>query len=77
MVDPGEVITETLKREFAEEALNALELDEDQKRVIQEAVEQIFQNGIEVFHLNNYSIILNIRIAFKDLIHVLIDFSVY
>ena len=62
MVDPGEVITETLKREFAEEALNALELDEDQKRVIQEAVEQIFQNGIEVFHLNNYSIILNIRI---------------
>ena len=48
MVDPGELITTTLKREFAEEPLNALEVDTEQRRVIQQAVDQVFQNGIEV-----------------------------
>ncbi len=48
MVDPGELVTVTLRREFAEEALNALELDENQKRIINKHVERLFQNGVEV-----------------------------
>ncbi len=48
MVDPGELITTTLKREFAEEALNSLEVTGPQKNAIHNAVENIFQNGIEV-----------------------------
>jgi len=37
MVDPGEVVTTTVKREFIEEAMNSLVLSEDdQKRMFQQ-----------------------------------------
>ncbi len=49
MVDPGELVNVTLKREFAEEALNSLELDEDHKELIQESVDEVFRNGKEVY----------------------------
>ena len=52
MVDPGEKISVTLKREFAEEALNALGVDEQEKIKIHNAVDTVFQRGVEVcvFH---------------------------
>ena len=48
MVDPGELVSATLKREFAEEALNSLEADEEEKDAIRNAVDEVFQNGVEV-----------------------------
>ena len=49
MVDPGEKVTVTLKREFAEEALNSLgDGSEEQKKEISESVEKAFREGKEV-----------------------------
>ena len=48
MVDPGELVSETLKREFAEEALNSLEVDEQKKSAIRDGIEGVFKSGREV-----------------------------
>ena len=48
MVDPGEVVSATLKREFAEEALNALAVEEARRKSIEKALDQVFQGGVEV-----------------------------
>ena len=53
MVDPGEVITTTLKREFAEEALNALSVSNEQKSKIQQAIDIVFKNGVEVSKISD------------------------
>ncbi|ESO02530.1 hypothetical protein HELRODRAFT_106700 [Helobdella robusta] len=49
MVDPGEMITETLKREFAEEALNCLEKTEAQRKAVNDRLDKAFKNGVEVY----------------------------
>lgn len=49
MVDPGEHVTVTLKREFGEEALNSLEADENKKRELQLRINEFFAKGSEVF----------------------------
>ncbi|XP_046418873.1 ADP-ribose pyrophosphatase, mitochondrial [Neodiprion fabricii] len=49
MVDPGEVITSTLRREFMEEAMNSLEKDEAQVEELKESLEEFFKKGDEVF----------------------------
>lgn len=61
MVDPGELVTTTLKREFAEEALNSLELDDQAKDDISKAVDKVFQNGVEVCptQFKRYSLLSN------------------
>lgn len=46
MVDAGENVSLTLKREFGEEALNALE--EDVKETTKRYIEELFQHGVEV-----------------------------
>ena len=51
MVDPGENVSATLKREFGEEALNSLEVDEKTKRDLQKRLDQFFANGTEVIVL--------------------------
>ena len=43
MVDSGEQVSLTLKREFGEEALNSLELEE--KEHTKEAIENLFKHG--------------------------------
>jgi ADP-ribose pyrophosphatase len=48
MVDPGEHVSVTLKREFGEEALNALEACEDRKRELQRQISEFFSGGYEV-----------------------------
>lgn len=49
MVDPGELVTATLKREFAEEALNSLEADEGKKEALLKKVDKFFESGFEVY----------------------------
>ena len=49
MVDPGEQISITLKREFSEEALALPEMnDEDQKETCAQHVAEYFREGLEV-----------------------------
>ena len=48
MRDPGEKVSQTLKREFMEEALNVLKLDEDEKQKIAKRLSQFFEDGTEV-----------------------------
>lgn len=49
MVDTGEVVSSTLKREFMEEAMNLLEKSEEDTIKIKNDLEEVFKEGIEVF----------------------------
>lgn len=49
MVDPGESVTVTLKREFGEESLNSLELPENQKKVLATQLGKMFKNGVPLY----------------------------
>lgn len=42
MVDPGEKISDTLKREFGEEALNSLQKSSAEKRELEEQLHRLF-----------------------------------
>lgn len=48
MVDPGEKVSVTLKREFGEEALNTLEMPEKEKHELEEKIVELFKKGTEV-----------------------------
>lgn len=49
MVDPGEQISATLKREFAEEAMNSLDADDEQQRhKIDKLIADAFNSAAEV-----------------------------
>ena len=48
MVDPGEHISVTLKREFGEEALNLLEASEEDRCRLKKTIEESFAGGFEV-----------------------------
>lgn len=45
MVDAGEVVSVTLKREFGEEALNSLMATDDEKRQIRQSISDLFDRG--------------------------------
>lgn len=49
MVDPGEIVTSTLKREFLEEALNILEKNSNEKSVINHQLDDFFSRGKEIY----------------------------
>ncbi|KAK3785345.1 hypothetical protein RRG08_045570 [Elysia crispata] len=49
MVDAGEVVTMTLRREFGEEALNSLEATEQEKKQIEASINELFSRGQEVY----------------------------
>jgi ADP-ribose pyrophosphatase len=49
MVDPGESVSLTLKREFGEEALNSEGVSAAEKAHIEEQVATLFKGGVEVF----------------------------
>ncbi|KAK9752592.1 NUDIX domain [Popillia japonica] len=49
MVDPGETVTATLKREFQEEALNSLEANAEQLEKDRNLVADFFKEGTEVY----------------------------
>ena len=48
MVDAGEDVSLTLKREFSEEALSALDLPEDKKRAVESKLGELFHHGDKV-----------------------------
>ncbi|XP_023932559.1 ADP-ribose pyrophosphatase, mitochondrial-like [Lingula anatina] len=49
MVDAGERVSVTLKREFAEEAMNSLEANSEEKEKIKKSLETLFSKGVEVY----------------------------
>jgi len=49
MVDAGEHVSATVKREFFEEALNSLELDKERKDDIENKLNNFFSNGVEIY----------------------------
>ena len=55
MVDPGEAVSVTLKREFGEEALNSMEASLEEKHEIEEAIRDLFEHGQEVRSIWNNS----------------------
>lgn len=48
MVDPGDTVTNTLKKEFGEEALNSLELSPEENKRIHDSLEDLFHHGTMV-----------------------------
>ena len=52
MVDPGERVSITLKREFLEEALNVNEASGTEKHHIDISIEHFFDGGEEVKYLS-------------------------
>jgi len=48
MVEPGDTVSGTLKKEFGEEAMNSLEANPEQKKKIEEQINQLFSQGQEV-----------------------------
>ncbi|XP_067142573.1 ADP-ribose pyrophosphatase, mitochondrial isoform X1 [Centruroides vittatus] len=49
MIDPGEFVSATLKREFCEEALNSLCLTQSDKQKLEEKLEDFFKKGKEIY----------------------------
>ena len=47
MVEPGDTVSATLKKEFGEEAMNSLEATPEEKK-IKEQVNELFLHGIGV-----------------------------
>jgi len=48
MVDPGEVVSTTVKREFIEEAMNSLALSEDDWNRLNQQIGDFFRKHTEV-----------------------------
>lgn len=49
MVDPGESISATLKREFGEESMNTGEMDDEKRKLAEENLNKWFKDGEEVY----------------------------
>lgn len=49
MCDPGELISNTMKREFMEEALNSDDMTPEEFKEYEEKLKEIFKNGVEVY----------------------------
>ena len=47
-VDPGDTVTNTLKKEFGEEALNSMDLSPEENKRLHESLEELFQHGTVV-----------------------------
>lgn len=54
MVDPGEVVTATVYREFCEEALNSLEMSESEKEQLAANIRSRFGHGDVVYRWANF-----------------------
>ena len=48
MVEPGDTVSATLKKEFGEEAMNSLEATPEEKRKIEEQINELFSHGEKV-----------------------------
>ena len=50
-MEAGDTVSATLQKEFGEEALNILELPEDEKREAERQINELFKHGTEVEYL--------------------------
>jgi len=48
MVDPGDTVSRTLKKEFGEEAMNSMEASETEKIEIERHINELFKGGTKV-----------------------------
>jgi len=48
MVEPGDTVSTTLRKEFGEETMNSLEASPKEKKKIEEQLNQLFLHGEEV-----------------------------
>ena len=48
MVEPGENVSETLQKEFTEEALAKLDMEKHQRDRLSARINELFSNGVEV-----------------------------
>jgi len=76
MVDPGEVVTTTVKREFIEEAMDSLALSEDDQHRLNQQISDFFKKNSEVSQwecktawqqVNKTVVFLNLGIYFSTL----------
>ena len=45
MVDPGDTVSRTLRKEFGEEAMNSLEASPEEKKRIEKQINELFKGG--------------------------------
>jgi ADP-ribose pyrophosphatase len=50
-VNPGETLSDTLKREFGEEALGSIDANDAERAIIKANIDKIFKSGQEVFRV--------------------------
>jgi ADP-ribose pyrophosphatase len=50
MCDPDEKVSQTLKREFMEEALNSLRMTDTEKLNLETRLKSFFDDGREIYH---------------------------
>ena len=48
MVDPGDTVSRTLRKEFGEEAMNTLEASPEEKQQIETQINELFKGGHKV-----------------------------
>lgn len=58
MVDPGEKISATLKREFSEEALNSLQKSAAEIKELEQQLDKLFNQQHLVVSLSRFVIVL-------------------
>ncbi|XP_017876910.1 ADP-ribose pyrophosphatase, mitochondrial [Ceratina calcarata] len=49
MVDPGETVSATLKREFMEEAMSSLGQDKEERNKLEKSMKEFFEKGDEIY----------------------------
>lgn len=49
MIDPGETVSATLRREFMEEAMNSLQKDKEEMEELETSMKEFFQKGEEIY----------------------------
>lgn len=49
MVDPGELVSETLKREFCEESLNMMEMKPEKQEELKQRLKSFFEQGQTIY----------------------------
>lgn len=48
MVEAGDTVSATLKKEFGEEAMNSLEASEERKKELEGLINELFKTGTKV-----------------------------
>lgn len=54
MVEPGDNVSNTLRKEFTEEALAKLNMPPEKRNFIADRINRLFQNGVEVMSYSTF-----------------------